>query len=137
MIQISVDSLRFGGLAVRSAPWDAYEVIRLTTPGSGIVSARVELIKGDHPALRVETPDRVERFLHAESMATVSRVVLGKWSDDEKTDFELVLKGAEDLIEFHLHGHREYHLFGWRLEFQLLKDQFLTRGPHLESDPNS
>lgn len=137
MIHISVDSLRFGGLAVRSAPWDAFEVIRLTAPGLGVVSARVELVKSDHPELRVQTPERAERFLNSESMATVEKVVLGKWASEENTDFELMLSGSENHVEFYLHGHRDYHLFGWRLEFQLLDDQLLTRGPSLASDPNS
>lgn len=137
MIQISVDSLRFGSLAVRSAPWDAYEILHLTAPAAGIVSARVELIKSQRPELRVETPQRVERFLQTDSMAIVEKVILGKWTDEEETDFELVLKGSADSIEFYLHGHRNYHLFAWRLEFQLLDDQLLTRGPHLASEPNS
>ncbi len=109
----------------------------MTTAASGIVCARVELIKTDHPALRVETPDRVERFLHAESMASVGKVILGKWSDDGQTDFELVLQGHDDLVQFRLHGHRSFHLFGWRLEFQLVNNQLLTRGPYLDSDANS
>lgn len=137
MIHISVDSLRFGDLVVRSAPWDAYEVIRLSTAGSGIVCARVELIKSDLAELRVETPERVERFLHSESMATIEKVVLGKWTNEEDSDFELLLTGSENLIEFYLHGHRNCHLFGWRLEFQLLDGRLLTRGPHLASEPNS
>ncbi len=122
---------------MRSAPWDAYEVLRLTGESAGVVSARVELIKSGHPELRVETPERVERFLHHESMATVEKVVLGNWTGEDEAGFELVLSGSEDFLEFYLHGHRKFHLYGWRLEFELHENKVLTRGPHLASEPGS
>jgi len=137
MISLTVDCLKFGELVVRSAPYDAYEVLQLTGAGVALSVARVDVEKREIPELRLSQAQTKEQCVDAKSMASIEKTVLGKWSDEIATDFELTVEGSLDRIEFVLHGHRGYHLFGWRLDFELVNGEVIVRGPVMLDDPLS
>jgi hypothetical protein len=70
-------------------------------------------------------------------MAAVERTVLGKWSDEVSTDFELTVEGSVDRIEFVLQGHRGYRPFGWWIDFEMVDREVIVRGPEMLDDPLS
>lgn len=137
MINLTVDCLKFGGMVVRSAPYDAFEVLRLTSGNTALSVARIDVEKTELPHLRLTQAPAAERCVDAASMAALERAVLGKWSDDVSTEFELTVEGSQDRIRFVLHGHRDYHPFRWGVDFLLIDDEVIVRGPAILDDPLS
>ncbi len=124
-------------MVVRSAPYDAFEVLRLTGANTAQGIARIDVEKIEAPHLRLSQASPTERCVDATSMASIEKAVLGKWSDGESTDFELRVEGSPDRIKFVLHGHRGYHPFRWGLEFLLIDGEVIVRGPAIMDDPLS
>jgi hypothetical protein len=128
-------------MVVRSAPYDAFEVLRLTGDNKALSVARIEVDKdvdkAEAPRLKLSQASAAERCVDATSMASIETAVLGKWSDEESTDFELRVEGSADRIKFVLHGHRGYHPFRWGLEFLLIDGEVIVRGPAILDDPLS
>jgi hypothetical protein len=145
MIQLAVDCLRFGRLAVRSAPCGAathycapapaFEIIRLAGDGEGVAVARVEVEKAELPTLKVERLAPEERRPGAGTTAAVNgKVVLARWRDEAPTHFRLSAAGAEDRIEIVLSGDCRHRLFWWRAEFKLVNDEVVVNGPFRTDD---
>jgi hypothetical protein len=145
MIQLAVDCLKFGSLAVRRAqpevehhycvPAPAFEIIQLLDEGRGVAIARVEVERCDVPALKVHRLARQERCLDAGASAAVTGpVVLAHWRDELPTHFKLSAFGTEDYIEILLSGDCRRRLFWWRAEFRLVDDQVTVHGPFLSVD---
>jgi hypothetical protein len=137
MIQISVTILKFGSLGVKSAPYDAFEVIHFKPGTNGQVVARIEVEKSEHPQLKVGADAPRELQGNTGSVATVESAVLGTWSDEASTDFTLTVSGSEDHIEFVLSGRRNHHNFWWRSRLKIVNGEVVLQGPVLANDPQS
>jgi hypothetical protein len=144
MIQLAVDDLQFGRLAVRSAPIGAathycapapaFEIIRLARDGKGVAVARVEVERAELPTLKVGRLPPEERGVAGATAAVNGRVVLARWRDEAPTHFKLSAAGAEDRIEIVLSGDCGHRLFWWRAEFKLVNDEVVVQGPFLTDD---
>ena len=145
MIQLAVDCLKFGRLAVRSAPCEggshycvpapAFEIVRVVGTGKGTAVARVEVERAELPKLKVSRVPPEERIFDKGAVATVSgRAVLAHWRDEAPTHFKLSAHGADDRIEIVLSGDCRHRLFWWRAEFKLVNDEVLVHGPFLADD---
>ena len=137
MIHITVNVLKFGNLGVRSAPYDAFEVIQFKPNGEAAAVARIEVQKSDHPELRLCAQETREVSNHLGSVAAVESACLGSWSDEISTSFTLSVSGANDGLEFVLAGRRNHHNFWWRLQFNIVGGRVIVKGPALASDPHS
>jgi hypothetical protein len=161
--------LKFGKLALRSAPHGAFEVLHIVSAGRGESAtkgsradegvgataqhnlqslstsrvlkgravARVEIEKDDSPFLRVSRLEPQERSIPSRSFAHVDSVTLTSWRDDLPTDFELNATGTEDGLDLVLSGHRHYHLFWWRVQFEIVNEEVIIHGPFLADNPSS
>jgi hypothetical protein len=145
MIQLAVDCLRFGRLAIRSAPGaeathyctpaPAFEVILLEVNGNGVAVARIEVEKAELPTLRVDGIPGEQRHTGTGATAIVTgKVVLAHWRDEAPTHFKLSAAGTEDCIEFVLAGDCRHRLFWWRVEFKLVNDEVVVNGPFRTDD---
>lgn len=145
MIQLAVDCLQFGRLAVRSAaigaathycaPAPAFEIIRLAEDGKGFAVARVEVERAELPTLKVDRLPPEERRPGAGATAAVTgKVVLARWRDETPTHFKLSAAGMEDCIEIVLSGDCGHRLFWWRAEFKLVNDEVVVNGPFRTDD---
>lgn len=145
MIQLAVESLQFGRLAVRSAaacaadhycaPAPAFEIVRLEDNGKNVAIARVEVKKAGLPTLKVDKLPSEERPCSSgASVAVNGKVVLARWRDEAPTHFKLSAAGAEDCIEIVLSGDCRHRLFWWRAEFKLVNDEVVVSGPFLSDD---
>jgi hypothetical protein len=144
MIQLAVDSLQFGRLAVKSAPSGAathscapapaFEIIRLAGDGNGVAVARVEVERAELPTLKVDRLPQEERGVAGATAAVNGKVVLARWRDDAPTHFRLSAAGAEDRIEIVLSGDCRHRLFWWRAEFKLVNDELIVNGPFRTDD---
>lgn len=137
MIQISVNILKFGSLGVKSAPYDAFEVIHFKPGTNGQTVARIEVEKSDHPQLKISTHTPRELQGNPGSLATVESAPLGNWSDEASTHFTLTVSGSQDSIEFVLSGRRNHHNFWWRSQLKIVNGEVVLRGPVLANDPHS
>jgi len=143
MIQLAVDGLRFGRLAVRSAASGsathyctaapAFEIIKLEANGDGVAIARVEIERAEVPTLKVDRLPPEQRQPGA-TAAVSGKVVLARWRDDAPTHFKLSATGADDRIEMVLSGDCGHRLFWWRAEFKLVNDEVVVNGPFLTDD---
>ena len=144
MIQLAVDCLQFGKLAVRSAPScpathycapaPAFEIIRLAGDGKGVTIARVEVERAGLPTLKIDRLPPEERGVGSSAAAVNGKVVLARWRDAAPTHFRLSAAGAEDRIEIVLSGDCCHRLFWWRAEFKLVNDEVVVNGPFLTDD---
>jgi hypothetical protein len=145
VIELAVDCVRFGRLAVASAvactanhycvPAAAFEIIRLAADGTALAVARIEVERADPPALKVSALPAEERVLDAAATATIGgKAVLMRWRDDAPTHFKLAASGADDRIEIVLSGDCRHRLFWWRAEFKLIDDKVIVHGPFLSHD---
>jgi hypothetical protein len=144
MIQLAVDCLQFGRLAIRSAPSGAathycapapaFEIIRLVGDGNGVTVARVEVERAELPTLMVDRLPPEERGVAGATAAVNGKVVLARWRDEAPTHFKLSAAGAEDRIEMVLSGDCRHRLFWWRAEVKLVNDEVVVRGPFLSDD---
>ncbi len=144
MIQLAVDDLQFGRLAVRSAPSGAeahycapapaFEIIRLARDGKGVAVARVEVERAELPTLKVGRLPPEERGVAGATAAVNGKVVLARWRDETPTHFKLSAAGAEDRIEIVLSGDCRHRLFWWRAEFKLVNDEVVVDGPFRTDD---
>jgi hypothetical protein len=133
--------LKFGKLALRSAPHGAFEILHIVSAGTarlkGRAIARVEIEKDDSPSLRISRLEPQERSIPSRSFAHVDSVTLTSWRDDLPTDFELNATGTEDGLDLVLSGHRHYHLFWWRVQFEIVNEEVIIHGPFLADNPSS
>lgn len=139
MIQITVDILKFGNLGVKSAPYDAFEVIHFK-PGASdtaVAVARIEVEKSDHPELHVREQEPRELSSAQGRLATVQTAVLGNWSDEGSTHFALTASGADDTMELVLSGRRGHHNFWWRSQVKIVNGKVVVQCPALASDLHS
>jgi hypothetical protein len=133
--------LKIGKFALRSAKHGAFEILEILAPGASPLRARaiarVEIERDDAPSLRVTrvTPD--ERLIPNRSCAHVDSVTLISWRDELPTDFELNASGTEEGLDLVLSGHRHYHLFWWRVQFEIVVDDVIIHGPFLADNPSS
>jgi hypothetical protein len=144
MIQLAVDCLQFGRLAVRCAPCaaethycapaPAFEIIRLGEDGNGVAVARVEIQRAELPTLKVDRLAPEERGITGATAAVNGKVVLARWRDEAPTHFKLSAAGTEDSIEFVLSGDCRHRLFWWRAEFKLVNDEVVVNGPFRTDD---
>ena len=144
MIQLAVDGLQFGRLAVRSAPCGvathycapapAFEIVRLAADGRSVAVARVEVERAKLPTLKIDRLPPEERGVAGATVAVTGKVVLARWRDDTPTHFKLSVAGAQDRIEIVLSGDCGHRLFWWRAEFKLVKDELVVHGPFLTDD---
>ena len=84
MIQLAVDALQFGRLAVRSAasgaaihyctPAPAFEIIRLAGDGNGVTVARVEVERAELPTLKVDRLPPEERGVAGATAAVTAKL---------------------------------------------------------------
>ena len=143
MIQLAVDCLRFGRLAVTSAagseekhycvPAPAFEIATVDTAGAAWAVARIEVERGEVPTLTVTRVGPEERTLGV--AATISgKVVLARWRDEAPTHFKLTATGGDDRIEIVLSGDCRHRMFWWRAEFKLVNDCLMVHGPFLSDD---
>jgi hypothetical protein len=137
MIQISVNILKFGNLGVKSAPYDAFEVIHFRPGTNGQTVARIEVEKSDHPQLKVVAHESRELRGNPGNVAIVESAVLGSWSDEASTHFTLAVSGSQDNIEFVLSGRRGHHSFWWRSQLKIVNGEVVLQGPALANDPHS
>jgi hypothetical protein len=137
MIQISVNILKFGSLGVKSAPYDAFEVIHFKPGTNGQTVARIEVEKSDHPQLTVIAHEPRELSGNPGSVAAVESARLGTWTDEASTHFTLTVSGAQENIEFVLSGRRGHHNFWWRLQLKIVNGEVVLQGPVLANDPHS
>ncbi len=145
MIQLAVDCLKFGKLAVRSAPCEAgdhycvpapaFEIIRLVERGKGVAVARVEVERAEIPRLKLSSIAQEERAFDEACTATIGgKAVLARWRDETPTHFKLSAAGTDDRIEIVLSGDCRHRLFWWRAEFKLTNDEVVVHGPFLADD---
>jgi hypothetical protein len=144
MIQLAVDGLQFGRLALRSAPGcaethycapaPAFEIIRLAANGKALAVARVEIERAELPTLKVDRLEPEERGLAGATASVNGKVLLARWRDEAPTHFRLSAAGAEDRIEIVLAGDCRHRLFWWRAEFKLVNDEVVVDGPFLTDD---
>jgi hypothetical protein len=144
MIQLAVDSLQFGRLAVRSAPSGeashycapapAFEIIRMAGDGNGVAVARFEVERAELPTLKVDRLSSEERTVAGATAAVNGKVVLARWRDEAPTHFRLSAAGAQDRIEIVLSGDCRHRLFWWRAEFKLVNDEVVVNGPFRTDD---
>ncbi|MFN7997371.1 MAG: hypothetical protein U0Q18_27390 [Bryobacteraceae bacterium] len=143
MIQLAVDCLRFGRLAVSGAagsqekhycvPAPAFEIVTIDSAGAARAEARIEVDRGEVPTMAVTRMQPAERTLGA--AATVSgTVVLARWRDEAPTHFKLTAAGGEDRVEIVLSGDCRHRMFWWRAEFKLVNDCLTVHGPFLSDD---
>src|ERR1700722_11798967 len=88
MIQLAVDCLQFGKLAVRSAPScpathycapaPAFEIIRLAGDGKGVTIARVEVERAGLPTLKIDRLPPEERGVGSSAAAVNGKVGLAR-----------------------------------------------------------
>lgn len=131
------ECLKFGKLAVRSAPHGAFEVLQVVSPHKGRSVARIEVERDDSPSLKVIRVEPHERLIPSRSTANVDSVTLTSWKDEHPTDFELTASGKEDGLDLVLSGHRHYHLFWWRVQFEIVDEEVVIHGPFLADNPSS
>jgi hypothetical protein len=145
VIQLAFDCLKFGRLAVRSAPCDAgnhycvpapvFEIVRLVGPGKGVSVARIEVERAEIPRLKLSSTAPEERPFDEACAATIGgKAVLARWKDETPTHFKLSATGADDRIEIVLSGDCRHRLFWWRAEFKLVNEKVVVHGPFLADD---
>ncbi len=131
------ECLKFGKLGLRSAPHGAFEILQILSPHQGRTVARVEIEKDDTPSLKVIRVEPQARLLPSRSTANVESVTLVSYKDEHPSDFELNAALSEDGLELTLSGHRHYHLFWWRAQFEVVDDEVIIHGPFLADNPSS
>lgn len=136
MIHITVNILKFGNLGVKSAPYDAFEVIHFKPYANCVGIARVEVQKSDYPELKVSPQDPRE-IQNTGNIAAVATAILGSWNDEASTNFSLSVSGAEDSIEFVLSGRRKLENFWWRSQIKIVNGEVVVAAPALVNDPHT
>jgi hypothetical protein len=145
VIQLAVDCLKFGRLAVRSAPCEAgnhycvpapaFEIMRLAGAGRGSAIARVEVERAEIPRLKLSRLAPEERVFDEGATAAIEgKAVLARWRDATPTHFKLSASGVADRIEIVLAGDCRHRLFWWRAEIKLVNDEVVVHGPFLADD---
>jgi hypothetical protein len=137
MIQLTVDCLKFGALALTGAPHGAFDLMHLGTGNAARSIARIEVEHAHLPTLKVTRLDPQEHFIDSRAAATAGRVVLANWRDSAPTHYELSVAHRREGIEVVLSGDCRHRLFWWRAVFTLVNDEVVIHGPSLANDPDT
>jgi hypothetical protein len=137
VIQLTVDCLKFGSLALTGAPHGGFDVLHLGSANTGTTVARVEVEHGHIPSLKVTRLDAEERFIDARAAAIAGRVVLASWRDSAPTHVEMSVAERQDGIEIVLSGDCRHRLFWWRLHVTMANGETVLHGPFLANDPDT
>ncbi len=137
MIELSLDCLKYGALALTGAPHGAFDVLLLGSSNSGTAVVRVEIEHGEVPKLKVQRLDPKERFIDARAAATIEHAVLATFRDDVPTHAELSAIHRGETLELVLSGDCRHRLFHWRVQFQVVNGEVVVHGPFFANDPDT
>jgi hypothetical protein len=138
VIELSLDCLKYGSMALTGAPHGAFDVLLLGSANSGTAVARVEIEHGPAPKLRVVKLDEGERFIDARAAAAIERAILATFRDDAPTHAELSARHCgDDVLEMVLSGDCRHKLFHWRVQFRVVNGEVVVHGPFLANDPDT
>jgi len=137
VIELSLDCLKYGSLALTGAPHGAFDVLLLRSANSGTAVARVEIEHDPAPKLKVARLDEGERFIDARAAATIERAILATFRDDAPTHAELSALHHNDVLEIVLSGDCRHKLFHWRVQFRVVNGEVVFHGPFLANDPDT
>ena len=120
---------------MRSAPHGAFEILAGHLASQGPHDCSRD--RDDSPALKVIRVEPQERLLPARSTANVDSVTLTSWKDEHPTDFELTATARNEDLDLLLSGHRHYHLFWWRVQYEIIDEEVVIHGPFLADNTSS
>ncbi len=134
MIQLTLDCVTFGDLALTGASGGAFEVLRLSGAGAAKPVARIEVEPAHIRKLTVTRLHEGERLIDPRATAGVDKVVLETWRDDAPSHYELWAARTADGLEIVLSGDCRHRLVRWSTQFSIRGEEVVVHGPFLAND---
>ncbi len=134
MIQLTLDCVKFGDLAITGASGGGFEVLRLSGGGGANAVARVEVERAHFPKLTVTPLPGRERFIDSRATASAEKVLLATWRDDAPGHYELWAARIADGFDIVLSGDCRHRLVRWSARFAVRGGEVVVHGPFLAND---